>query len=488
MTSGKILLLLGAERLHAWLWNRGRLAHAQDYAMDAEGLRQFAAFLQSNRAPVYLLTDLAGEDYRLETLPHLRGSDRASLIQRKLGQLYRNTPLRQAILQPRRNDGKREDEVLFSALTEPTLVSPWLDVLLDRQAALAGIYSVPGISAPLLSGIPSRHVLLVSRERQGGLRQSYFADRLPRFTRLTAIPPGQTFGACIQEEVERTHLYLKSLNLLPQDQVMDVRVICHENERRDLEARLAGSADLRYACVSLPDLAKRFNSGADFADSDATPLFLHLLATRRYRDHYATPVHTRYFRLAQLRRSLVILGTVLVAGSVSWSTANVMEGRSLISERASMLADAERLAQRTGQIMRPSSGSAVTGNDMKAAAVLVRQLADASPAPQKALSELSAILDDFPDIRVMKLDWQMHAADRSAPPAPDQVILLTGEVEQGARSAADAAGYVEAFRQALGAQGHTAAADPAPDIGAGQGDARPAYMRFMLKIGWGSAP
>ncbi len=495
MMARKTLLLLASDRLHAWRWSRGKLSFAQSFANDTDGLQQLSAFLKGNRDPAYLLADLSEEDYRLETLPHLRGSDRFDLIQRKLGQFYLNTPFRQAILQRRRNDGRRDDDVLFSALPNPSHISPWLDIMLAGQTAIAGIYSVPGISAPLVAVAASRHLLLVSWEKQVGLRQTYFDSKFLRFSRLTAIHQNSFCSETISDEVEHTRQYLLNLNLLPQNQELDVRVICHENQWHELEARLADCANLRCTCMGLKELGRRIKSSSDYSDSDATPLFLHLLATRRFKNHYAAPAHTHYFRLSQLRRGLNVSSTILAAGSLLWSATNVVEGNKLISDRTSIIAATNKLTQRTEQIVRQSPDSVVTANDMKTAVLLLRKLAGTFPAPQPVLNELSMTLNDFPAIRVVKLAWQTDAAPRaaqseeSASHASNQDVILTGELEKSGAPDLDRPGYVDEFRQALIARGHDATAmSLPPDPGFDRSSTQPLDTAFMLKIKWSSAP
>ncbi|MDE2119044.1 MAG: hypothetical protein KGJ19_10700, partial [Betaproteobacteria bacterium] len=148
--ASKTLMFLGADHFHAYTWKNGALSGEQRFADNPEGKEQFVEFLQNHPDPAYLLADLIEEDFRHETVPHLRGGERAALIQRKFDQYYRNTPFRQALPLQRRKEGRRDDEMLFSGLTNPALISPWLSVLLAHSTPVAGIYSVPNISAPLV--------------------------------------------------------------------------------------------------------------------------------------------------------------------------------------------------------------------------------------------------------------------------------------------------------------------------------------------------
>ena len=145
-----LLLFLSADRLHAQLMAGGKIALQRDFTDTPDGRENFASFLQTAKCPTYLLTDLIEEDFRHEIVPHLSGSSRTALLQRKFDQFYRGTPFHKATRLQRQKTGRRDDDMLFSALTNPSLITPWLNIMLAQQTPLAGIYSVPQISAPLV--------------------------------------------------------------------------------------------------------------------------------------------------------------------------------------------------------------------------------------------------------------------------------------------------------------------------------------------------
>ena len=97
-----LLLFLSADRLHAQLMADGKIALQRDFTDTSDGRGNFVSFLQTARCPTYLLTDLIEEDFRHETIPHLSGSSRAALLQRKFDQFYRGTPFHKATMLQRR--------------------------------------------------------------------------------------------------------------------------------------------------------------------------------------------------------------------------------------------------------------------------------------------------------------------------------------------------------------------------------------------------
>src|SRR5687768_14208411 len=95
-------LYLTNSRLVSILLARGQVRDARVFEASEDGAAAFEERLASvARVPVHLITDLAEEDLRPDTLPHVGAGDREAILGRKLGQIFRNTPYRHALLQGR---------------------------------------------------------------------------------------------------------------------------------------------------------------------------------------------------------------------------------------------------------------------------------------------------------------------------------------------------------------------------------------------------
>ena len=490
--SDKTLLFLGANHFHVYTWKKGAFSEALRFDDNPNGRELFAAFLQTHPDPAYLLTDYIEEDFRYETVPHLRGSDRSALILRKFEQYYRNTPFRQAIVLQRLTEGRLDDKMLFSALTNPALILPWLGTMLAHNMPVVGIYSVPNISAPMVEGVSSDHLLLLSWEKHAGLRQTYFDAKHLHFSRLTPINSNRTFSATVAGETLRTYQYLKSLSLLPPGQVLDVHIICHSHDQRDLAQHLQDNGDMRFTYLDIQQLGQRLKSTMNFTDSDATPLFLHLLATKPPRSSYAAAEHTHFFRLHQLRRGLLGLSAALAAASLLWSAINIWEGSGLTVDNESLKMQARKLSQQDQQITQDFPNTVASATDMKTAVLLLRKLDNYAPPPQKILEDLSATLDKFPRVRVDKLSWQMSStADGTISTLPAQIILLSGELNEFSGNYRDALNYLARFQQALSNSGFGVTALMLPldisskgSIAANISEGKEKSAQFSLKISW----
>jgi hypothetical protein len=487
----RTLLFLSADFFHVTLWDRGELGETRYFSNDANGREQFSAFLQQHGDPVYLLVDVIEEDFRLETVPHLIGPSRRDLLARKFEQFYRGTPFREASLLQRQEEGRRDDEMLFSALTNPARISPWLDTLLANRTPLAGIYSLPNISTPLVINIPSEHVLLLSWEKDAGLRQTYFKNKQLHFSRLIPVNGDNAFSESVATETPRTQQYLKSLSLPPPGEVLDVYTICHANDRLALQTRLEGSSELRYTYLDIQELGKRIKCRSDFPDSDATPLFLHLLASKPPAAHYANAGHTHFYLVWQLRRILYGLAAAITIGSASWSGFSLWQGQDYVAETEPLQRQTEQIRQQTQQIQRGFSNTTVPAADMKTAVLLTRKLDQYSPPPESIIGDLTLVLDKFTQVKVNKLAWQASAADAAPSPYPAQVVTLDGELAGFGNEYRKALNYLERFQQALMQQGYTVTAQTLPlDVsskGSISGDAKKDDSKpsqFTLKIIW----
>ena len=462
----RLLLLLSAGHLHAQIMERGKIITQHEFSDSSEGQENFAEFLKTVKYPTYLLVDFIEEDFRQESVPHLIGRNRRALLERKFDQFYRGTPFQQATLLQRQKTGRRDDDMLFSALTNPALVKLWLDILLAQQIPLAGIYSVPQISAPLIKDHPSDYLLLISWEKFSGLRQTYFSKHRLQISRLTPINSDITFQQAVVNELTRTYQYLKSLSLLPSGQTLDVRLLSHSHDLIELQMQLPRSEDMHYDFVDIADIARQLKIDYCFTDSDASQLFLHQLATRPPQTHYANAAHTHYFTLWQLRHALNVAGVTLLFGMLLWGAANLWQSSSDATEAASLKGQAQHTLNETQKITQAFPNTYAPAVDMKAGVSVMRKLKQYSSAPGDILHPVSMALDRHPQIELDHLAWQMSAAEPVAEntlaDVPAQVITIKGRLSGFANDYRAALNYLERFQRDLSTLGYqvTALAKP----------------------------
>lgn len=489
-----LLLFLSASRLHAQLMEGGKIELQLDFTDTPDGRAEFTSFLQKEKCPTYLLTDLIEEDFRHEIVPHLTGSSRTALLQRKFDQFYRGTPFHQATLLQRQKTGRRDDDVLFSALTNPSLIMPWLTIMLAQQTPLAGIYSVPQISAPLVKNHPSNHLLLISWEKYSGLRQTYFSDHHLQISRLTTIHAELTFHDAVVKELARTYQYLKSLSLLPAGQTLDVLILCHAGDCTELRDRLPNSPDMCYDFANIEEVGRQLKIDYRFIDSDASQIFLHQLAVNRPPTNYASPEHTRYYTLWQLRYALNWSAGVALFASLLWAVMIVWQSGGNETETESLKFQAQRTLKEVQLITQSFPNTNIPAADMKSGVTIMRKLDQYQSAPKTILKPISAALDHFPQIALNDLAWQVNAkeavATNTLADVPAQVITLKGNLQGFDNDYRAALAYLDRFQLELSTRGYQVTTLTKPlDISPGgsladQHETRGNALDFSVKLVW----
>jgi hypothetical protein len=453
-----LLLFLSANRLHAQLMEEGKIAQQHDFSENQESRDNFAAFLQMEKCPTYLLTDLIEEDFRHEIVPYLSGSKRVALLQRKFDQFYRGTPFHQATRLQRQKTGRRDVDMLFSALTNPSHIIPWLNIMQAQQTPLVGIYSVPQISAPLVKDHPSNHLLLISWEKYSGLRQTYFSDHRLQISRLTPVHVDLTFQDAVINELSRTYQYLKSLSLLPAGQILDVRILCHAKDRSELENKLPKDADVQYDFSDIDEVGKQLKVDYRFTDSDASQIFLHQLVANRPDTNYANTEHIHYYKLRQLGRILNWSSAVLLLATTLWATATFWQNRGNATEAKSLGFQTQQLLGETQKITQSFPSTHAPASDMKAGVSIMRKLDQYEPTPQVILKPITTALNRFPKIEVNELEWQASAkepvASNTVADVPAQVIILKGDLQGFENNYRAALGYLDRFQLDLSKLGY----------------------------------
>ncbi len=229
--AGPLWLLLLQDREVRLL--RGRPYHQETeevFNQSVEGQQKLRARLQQGdmiEGRFLLVADLIDDALHHQIIPGLHFHNRRGAMEKRLDRLFRQTPYRRASPQGRRSSGK--EQVLFSGLTEPRMVQPWITLLKEEGRKIAGLWSIPLLSEdafPELMQGHAQNTLLISFGA-AGQRHSLFLDGRLIISRLAPRQPtrDQELARTVMAEIERTRRYLIGLRLIPgQDAPLDVCV------------------------------------------------------------------------------------------------------------------------------------------------------------------------------------------------------------------------------------------------------------------------
>ncbi len=411
--------VLTAGRLCVHQWQHGRAQETLSFRPDEAGLGRFSKYLESAPpVPIYILVDVVEEEFRHETIPHVFGGDRRALINTRQNRLFRECRYVHAVFQGREPDGRRDDRVLFTALIRQELLDPWVGQIERYKVPLAGIYSLPVISASLLKRIPasSTHTLLVTLQGSGGLRQTFFEGKDLKISRLAYMPKldASQVSSYILGEVEKLRRYLNSLRLLSRDTPLDVFLLGHGRILGDLRHQAADTVATRYHLVDVADMASKVGLKGELATPFADALFARLLATEAPPNYYGTDKETRYIRLHRARIGMKAAAVLLLAGSIAWSGFQFFNSVVVRDEAAAFTRQALFYQERYALGQKTLPKAPADAYQLKTAVEMAEVLKRYRSTPEQMMMVLSRALDRFPGLYLKAIDWKT-ATDPKAP-------------------------------------------------------------------------
>ncbi|MES2934255.1 MAG: hypothetical protein V4805_12305 [Pseudomonadota bacterium] len=453
----KQLFYLTNHELTAYIWQKADLLRVDSFENDTAGWQRFADYLaEAQMAPSYFLVDLIEEDFQRDTVPHVRGKTRRLLIDRRLAQLYRDTPFRHAALQGRDHEGRKDDRYLFSALTNAELPKPWLEALLKHAVPLVGIYSLASLSQVLFEKLKlnTMPTLLVSHQ-SSGLRQSYFHEGYLRFSRLTPLADhaADLLAESFKSETAKTRQFLASMRLLGRGDQVQIVVLASADNLAVLQVGLDDTPDVTHTLIEIEEAQQLLGLGQFDCTTDCSPLYLALLAGSRIRTHYPLRDQKHFYQLLQTRIALYALSGVVAVVAAIWATIDVLNTFELRRQAAQLELEAVATEYRFQTIVKNMPATLVTPHNMKAVVDLERMIATNVPSPTVQFATISNALDSLPQIKITRLQWEavetaslLTPADENVPLPPpgetppsaalvgvpdktSQIVLLEGEIE-----------------------------------------------------------
>jgi hypothetical protein len=443
-----LLVCISAAQVSAAHWHGKRFSSCTVFDNDDDGVAAFREFLQhSKRLPVKIIVDAVEEDYRFESLPHSFGSDRAEMINRKLKQHYRNTPYFSARLQGRDVGKRRDDRYLFCALTNPELVTNWLNAVQERELPVVGIYLLPTVSALLPEKLELKqpNLLLVS-VHNAGMRLTYFRDqklRISRLARTETRGPNAIKGYA--EEISNTRLYLHALRVMTLDEHMSVLIVDGNDSLGEL-AQTIGRDSPNIDCrrIGRQEISKSLAISVPALESSNDALYLHLLGLRAPDNNLAPAAVTAGFRRHQMRRGLYALTAVSAFAIATWcglSVYQIFDTGLDISNAKKQTAD---LQARYLEATRQFPAAPTTAENLQRAVEISQRIGATTRSPEPAMVMVSQALEQNPAIYLKTFGWKY---DRT------EIGIDGGGIKPSAAAAAPVAAGAAARKESVAIEG-----------------------------------
>jgi len=398
-----------------------RIVARREFAVSGAGAAEFDHHVaRMELLPTYFFVDLGDEDFRLDTIPHVGAGDRAALLARKLSQIFRNTPYRQAQLQGREVEGRRDDRVLYTAVTNPETLRPWIEVLDRLQVPLEGIYSAAVFSSVVLEelDLDFPHALLVTFTPGEAMRQTYFKNGEIKFSRLTPLDlgEGQNLGTFVSEETMRTWQYLDSLRHFGPDDRLEACVLIHANDRTVVQPELRDFSQLQYRALDIEQASMKLALKPPPLDSTAEEVIVHLFLMRPSENHYASPEQRRHAVIRRAGNNLKRAATAILAAGLAWGGWHVfaaMQGAEADQRMDQQLAGIQR---EHDEIVRSTPSLGVGGSTMRDTVAFYNGAIRSFPEINNFVAPLSSVIARHQGVRVTQLSW-IATDDAKAMPA-----------------------------------------------------------------------
>lgn len=429
-------LFISAHKVAVYHWHKGDLASSYLFDTNQDGRKYFERYLRETaNIPMYVLVDVFEEEFKRDTVPHVFGTDRVSIIERKKARLFRDSTYYYAKVQGRETAGRKDDQLLLSAITNSKLLGSWVELLQEYKVPIVGIYSIPLLTEAMLKTIPdiATNSLVVSIQSISGLRQTFIQNNQLRVSRLVQLPRYGTepYAPYIREEVDKIRRYLNSLRLIATDQLqanpLNLYLLSAGDLLEELKHEYRGLTGVTLHFLDINDLLKKSGSARQVSSPFSDQLYVYQLLKLKPVNNYARPVERRFNTMRNLRISMLVASALLFVGSVAWSGYAAMGGLEHRQSTLSARGKTEFYQTRYEIAREGLPDIPVEPADLKVAVDLVEGLETYKSTPLEMIRLISIGMNQFPAIRLGNLEWvaslDPNSRVGSAPAQSNQGII-----------------------------------------------------------------
>ncbi len=407
------VIYLSGTSVVLYTWDRQHYVPVSGYDLPHGDPSALVACLrQTPAAVVAIVADVLEEEHNRDTLPRLSRRDQQAMLARKLARLFPRTTYRTAAVQGRLPDDPQTNRILLSGLSKSEHLRALQGLLADARLPVSGVFSPALLSAPLLDRLrpasPADATLVVSRQREGSLRLSFFRGRdlvgSRVMRRSLAAPPGDF--ARLAKQLEESVRYFDAAFAPSAGNPIDVLLLCEPGvDPEQARAEGSGHEGFRLHVVDSADAARRLGLRNCLQAGNGDLLFVELL--RRYppTGNYAPPEERRYFQLHQVRVFGKAACVALATGALTGSALNFVDILGVTSEAAAVRAS---IGDITTQLETNMAGDGANGADpleMQRIGTAWQRLREHAVEPDEILGLVSDAVDANPQVQIEGIAW-----------------------------------------------------------------------------------
>jgi len=258
-------------RLTVFHWNNNECIATYSFNPGDEGLDKFQTYLRATaNTPARILVDLIEEDFKKESIPHVGAADRKAIVSRIIDRQYRkNIDFATFRVVDREKTGRKDDVILYSVLSNPEILDPWLEPMKEMGIAISGIWSLPLLTPRLFSKlkIKAHNVLLVSQQVPSNLRQTFIKNGKFESSRSAVVNlEDASIGEYISTEVEQTIRFLANQRHIGFDEKIEIHVLCRKADIAEIQSKCLDTNLRIFHYHELKELEEALNCNIQSAE------------------------------------------------------------------------------------------------------------------------------------------------------------------------------------------------------------------------------
>ncbi|MBN8280238.1 MAG: hypothetical protein J0M16_06495 [Gammaproteobacteria bacterium] len=423
-----VIYLTGSTAVH-YTREKSRYVAVSGYDLATDDLATLVGVLADGPArTVAIIADVLEEEHTRDTIPRLGKRDQQAMLARKLVRLFPRTSYRTATVQGRLPADPDTQRVILSGLSKADQLRSLQGMLAAARVPVSVVCSPALLSSPILDKLrPAKageSVLVVTRQREGGLRLSFFRDRDLLGSRLLrqslAAPPGD-FGRLVRQ-LEESIRYFDPAFAPSATSPVHVVLLCEPGvDAARAEAEGSGHEGFRLHVPDPAVAARQLGLASPLEAGNGDLLFVELLRRHGSRGNFAPPEERRYFQLHQARvfgrAACLAIGAAALTGA-ALETVSLLDMAKETAAVRDSAADISRQLETRLTVDRTAGADPLEMQRIGTAWQLLKQHA---VEPDEIFGLVSKALADNPQVQIEAIEWtliQPVSATAEAVPAP----------------------------------------------------------------------
>jgi hypothetical protein len=411
--SAKRIMLINFDGMSVYTMEGERLTHVARFGDDDAGFDNFRFYLSDNRkTAITILVDSVAEDFVVEQIVHANVFDRSALLKRKADQHFRGTEYRSARVLGRIDSGRRDDRVLFSALTKSQGIEPWIEILLDEEIPIQSI-TTPAYALCKVAreyGLLTSDTILLVNWEKSGIRQTLVQKNKVMFSRLTPLPVNLDVNAAqvIVDSCKQSREYLERIELVDFDSKLDVHVITPHLDESHFAEYQSGRSFNGITHHNSNDMMKVGKFGG--AQKEITAVLLCLdwgIRTGELKNIYAQGPALRFYHLKQAKRLIAALSVAAIVLGFLVSAPIYYNSYDRSGNVAVIRSDLNAVQQNYDELTAQFPQTPIPSDAMAIAVGTYESIEGELQTPIQLLTEVGQVLAQYPSITLTSLDWNL---------------------------------------------------------------------------------